>query len=289
MHVLITGASSGIGRETVLRLAGDGHQVFAGVRRAADGESLRQASSGEMTPLLLDVTDAGQIAAAAQDVAEHVGGSGLDGLVDNAGIGVTWPLELIPLDEFRRQFEVNVVGQLAVTQAFLPLLRRASGRIVIIGSIGDRLTVPFGGALAASKKAVSALADALRMELAPWDIRVVLVEPASIHTEAVGKLERDARRAVEQFSSEGRELYQDAYLTMISAMAAMERRGSPPRVVADAVATALTARHPHARYLVGKDARRLATLAGLPTPLLDTVRRRIFHLPAPGSRRSEAP
>ena len=305
-HVLVTGASSGIGRATALRLAADGWHVYAGVRRTEDGAALRAAaaagrsrpaapgpgaqrpvpaSRGELTPLLMDVTVTEQIKAGAETVTQHAGATGLDGLVDNAGIGVTWPLELVPLDAFRRQFEVNVVGQLAVTQAFLPLLRKARGRIVIIGSIGDRITLPFGGPLASSKCAIASLADAFRQELAPFGIRVVLLEPASIHTEAIDKLERDAHQVVRELPDDLGSLYRDSYLSMIEAAAVRERRGSPPTVVAAAVAKALTSPRPRTRYLVGKDARLLATLAGLlPTPALDALRRKLFHLPAPGSR-----
>jgi NAD(P)-dependent dehydrogenase (short-subunit alcohol dehydrogenase family) len=284
-HTVVTGASSGIGRATALRLAASGQHVFAGVRKTADAESLRAEASGELTSLLLDVTDPEQINQARELVAGHVGGAGLSGLVDNAGIGMAWPLELVPLDAVRQQFEVNVFGQLAVVQAFLPLLRQARGRVVVIGSIGDRLTMPFAGVLCASKAAVASLAEGLRQELAPWDVRVVLVEPASIHTEAVDKLERDAHSAVENFPPGGRELYQDAYQRMIRTFAAGEREGSAPEVVADTILRALSARRPRARYLVGKDARRLATLAVLaPTGMFDAFRRRLFGLPAPGSR-----
>ena len=286
LHTVVTGASSGIGRATALRLAAAGHHVFAGVRNPDDAAALRAAAhDGELTPLRLDVTDAAQVEAAAVQAGDHVGAAGLDALVDNAGIGVVWPLELVPLEEVRRQFEVNVFGQLAVTQALLPLLRRAHGRVVVIGSIGDRLAMPFAGVLCASKAAVASLAEALRQELAPWDVRVVLVEPASIHTEAVDKLERDAQRVVADFPPGGRELYQDAYQRMVDTFAAGEREGSPPEVVADTVARALAARRPRARYLVGKDARRLATLAAVaPAPLFDALRRRLLHQPAPGSR-----
>jgi NAD(P)-dependent dehydrogenase (short-subunit alcohol dehydrogenase family) len=275
-HVVVTGVSSGIGRATALRLAAAGYHVYGGVRRLADAPSVAW-----VTPLLLDVTDEAQIAAAAKTVADHVGDAGLAGLVDNAGIGVTGPLELTPPAEIRRQFEVNVVGQVAVTQALLPLLRAARGRIVLIGSIGDRITIPFGGPMTASKHALASIADALRLELAPWGVRVVLLEPASIDTDAVGKLERDARDAVAGFAADPG--YRRAYLEMVRRMAAMERRGSPPDVVADAVAAALAARRPRHRYLVGKDARRLAMLARLPGPVLDAVRRRMFGLPAAGS------
>lgn len=284
-HTVVTGASSGIGRATALRLAGAGHHVYAGVRRDADGESLRQAAgSGELTPLRLDVTSADQLSAAADLVAGHVGAAGLDGLVNNAGIGVSAPLESISVDTLRRQFDVNVFGQVAVTQAFLPLLRRAPGRIVVIGSIGNRLAIPFGGALAASKRAVSSLADSLRLELAAWNIRVVLLEPASIHTEAVDKMRHETDDVLAALPADQRELYADSYRAMMDTALARERAGSPPAVVAAAVLTALTSARPRAHYLVGKDARLLATVARLPTPLLDAIRRRIFRLPAPGSR-----
>ena len=204
-HAVVTGASSGIGRATALRLAQAGWHVFAGVRRPADGDALRQAA-GEFgpraTPLLLDVTVADLIGEAVTTVADHVGTSGLNGLVDNAGIGVTSPMEVISPDALRFQFEVNVFGQIAVTQAFLPLVRQATGRIVMIGSIGGRFTPPFGGPLAASKSAIASLADALRQELAPWNIRVVLIEPASILTDAVDKVKRDAQATLGEFSPE---------------------------------------------------------------------------------------
>ena len=206
-------------------------------------------------------------------------------MVDNAGIGVTSPTELVPLDALRLQFEVNVIGQVAVTQAFLPLLRQAKGRIVVIGSIGDRFTPPFGGPLAASKSAIASLADALRQELAPWGIHVVLLEPASIHTDAIDKLERDAQRTADEFPVDAADLYRDSYLGMVDAALARERRGSPPVVVADVVLKALTNSRPRARYLVGNDAQLLANLARfMPTRALDAMRRRVFHLPAPGSR-----
>jgi NAD(P)-dependent dehydrogenase (short-subunit alcohol dehydrogenase family) len=274
--VVVTGVSSGIGRATALRLAAAGYHVYGGVRRLADAPA-----AAWVTPLLLDVTDEAQIAAAAKTVADDVGDAGLAGLVDNAGIGVTGPLELTPPAEIRRQFEVNVVGQVAVTQAFLPLLRAARGRVVLVGSIGDRITIPFGGPLAASKHALASIADALRLELAPWGVRVVLLEPASIKTDAVGKLEWEARAAAAGFAADPG--YSRTYLEMVRRLALLERRGSRPGVVADAVAAALAARRPRARYLVGKDARRLAALGRLPAPVLDSVRRRMFGLPAPGT------
>ena len=279
-HVVVTGASSGIGRATAMRLAAAGWHVFAGVRKSEDAPV-----ADAITPLLFDVTNAEQIGAAVETVTEHVGSAGLNALVDNAGIGVAMPMELVPLESLRWQLEVNVVGQVAVTQAFLPMLRQARGRLVIIGSIGDRFTPPFGGPLASSKSAIATIADAFRQELAPWDIDVMLLEPASIRTDAIDKLQRDSKSAVAQFSSVGRELYGETYLGMVGAALKRERRGSPPDVVAKTVQTALTVRRPRARYLVGRDAQALANLVRfLPTSTLDALRRKVFKLPARGSR-----
>jgi NAD(P)-dependent dehydrogenase (short-subunit alcohol dehydrogenase family) len=284
-HIVVTGTSSGIGRATALRLAAAGHHVFAGVRRPADAPVPPSVNVGEITPLPLDVTDPAQITAAANTVARHTGTAGLNGLVNNAGIGVFGPLELIPVDQVRRLLEVNVTGQLAVTQALLPLLRQARGRIVLIGSIGSRFTPPFVGALAASKSAIATLAEALRQELAPWDIRVVVIEPASVRTEAVGKLQHDAQQLMDQATADGRALYQDAFERLVATFAAQHDQGSPPEAAAEAVAHALTTPQPRAHYLVGKNSRRMAILAAaLPTPVLDALRRKQAHQPAPGSR-----
>jgi len=289
-HVLVTGASSGIGRATVERLAADGYHVYAGVRRPADGAALQQAAReaaapGEVTPLLLDVTDQAQIAAAAQAVTGHVGATGLAGLVNNAGIGGFSPLELTGAGDLRRLLEVNVTGQLAVTQAFLPLLRRAQGRIVMVGSIGARFTPPFTGPLAASKSALTTMAEALRQELAPWSIRVVVIEPGSIRTDAVGKLRSDAARLMSQADPGQRALYEDSFQRMVAAFTTLHDKGSPPDVVAKVIARALAVPRPRARYLAGRNSRRMAVMAAvLPTPVLDAVRRRITHQPAPGSR-----
>ena len=244
-HVVVAGAASGIGRATVLRLADAGWHVYAGVRRSGDGEAL----------------------------------------VDNAGIGVAVPMELVETEALRRQFEVNVFGQVAVTQEFLPLLRRTRGHLVVIGSIGDRFTPPFGGPLAASKAAIATMTDAFRQELALWGIRVVLMEPASIHTDAVDKLERDAIEAANEFSPDGRELYRESYLRMVGTALKRERKGSPPDVVADKILKVLKTSRPRDRYLVGKDAALMASLVRfVPTRTLDAMRRKIFRLPAPGSR-----
>ncbi len=282
-NVVITGTSSGIGRATAVALAEAGYRVFAGVRRLSDGDALIASAgpgSGQIVPVVVDVTDAESVAAAATTVANTVGQAGIDALVNNAGIGVTGPLECVRLDDLRRIFEVNVFGQIAVTQQFLPLLRKARGRVVNIGSIGDRLSLPFGAPLASSKWAIASITESLRLELRPWGIRVVLIEPASIHTDAVNKVEDDAARVVQQMTDQQSDHYKSAYLAMTGRALQQERKGSDPEVVAAAILRALGAKRPRTRYLVGKDSRRLAFLARwAPDPLFDWIRIRIFGLP----------
>ena len=288
-HTLVTGSSSGIGRATAFRLAAAGQHVYAGVRKSADGDRLVRSAAGEggeITPLILDVTEPGHIAAAAAAIDEHTasaGLAGLDGLVNNAGYGLACPSELVPLDAFRRQLDVNVTGQLAVTQAMLPALRRARGRIVMVSTIGVRFSPPFAGPLDAAKAALTALGEALRQELAPWGIRVVLVEPATINSGAADKVTRDAAAAMAAADPGARALYESAFGGMLQVMERREANGSPPDVAAATITRALTARRPRAVYLSGKDSRRLAILSGLPAPVLDMARRRVFRLPAPGS------
>ena len=282
-HALVTGTSSGMGRAIALALAGRGFHVFATVRRAVDGAALQLHTPGHLTPRLMDVTKRDQIVHACEAVSAHVGQRGLDALVNNAGVGLAWPLELVPLDTFRAQFEINVDGQLAVTQSFLPLIRRATGRVIMIGSIADRLTPPFIGPLAATKHALLALTEALRLELAPWNIRVVLIEPGNIRTEAGGKFERDAAAVLQQFEPAARALYADAFRSMTSRFGARHERGSDPDVVAAVVTHAIEAPRPRARYLVGKDAHLFALAAKLPPFVLDPIRRRLFGLSRPGA------
>ena len=180
--VLVTGASSGIGKECALRLASSGFRVFAGVRKNEDGEQLKAGASGSVTPVLLDVTDSASIANAAQSISRGLGAGGLHGLVNNAGIAVAGPLEMLPPEALRRQLNVNVVGQIAVTQAFLPMLRAARGRVIIMGSILGRLALPFVGAYSAAKFALEALAESLAMEVRPFGVSVSIIEPGNIAT-----------------------------------------------------------------------------------------------------------
>jgi NAD(P)-dependent dehydrogenase (short-subunit alcohol dehydrogenase family) len=283
-HAVVTGASTGIGRATAHRLCREGYHVFTSVRRRQDAERLEQTFPGLLTGMLMDVTKPAEISRAADVVGAHVGDAGVDALVNNAGVGIAWPVELVPLEKLRSLFAVNVEGQIAVTQAMLPLIRRASGRIVMIGSIGDRITMPFAGPLCASKCALRSLTDALRMELAAWNIRVVLVEPAAIRTDAVAKVKRDAERAEQEFGPAGWALYGGAFSDMMARAMAEETAGSDPAVVAAVVSHVLAQRRPRTRYLAGKRAHVLATAAHLPTFLLDGVRRKFFKLPRRGAQ-----
>jgi NAD(P)-dependent dehydrogenase (short-subunit alcohol dehydrogenase family) len=253
--VLVTGASTGIGRATALRLDERGWRVFAGVRRAEDAASLREAGSERLEPLMLDVTDAGQIAAAAERVGAEVGEAGLDGVVNNAGIGVPGPLETLPLEDFRRQIEVNLTAHVAVTQAMLPAVRRARGRIVFIASIGGRMAFPMFGAYNASKFGLEAIGDVFRQELRPWGIRVAVVEPGSIATPIWERGEAEVDAIAGRARDGHAELYGEAIEAYREVAMKTAARGIPPERVAKTIERALTARRPRTRYLVGADAR----------------------------------
>lgn len=279
-HIFITGTSSGIGRACLERLLAESFDVIASVRSAADAQALVQTFGARVHPLIMDVTDQDSIAAAAEQIEGLVGSRGLAGLVNCAGIGVSSPVEYLPLADLRRQFEVNVFGQIAVIQAMLPALRRGTGRIITIGSIGDRVTIPFGGPLCASKHALASLHEALRQELFPWGIHVCLIEPASICTPAVDKLAADNEAQIQAMSPEAASRYGTMFRRFTLRAVAQEKQGSPPSVVADTVLKALTERKPRTRYLCGKDSRTLATLAWLlPDPLFDRLRRSLFGIP----------
>ena len=268
--VLITGASTGIGRATALRLAGSGWTVLAGVRRTEDGERLAaEASAGRIVPLRLDVTDAGQIAAAVEEIARRDGGR-LDALVNNAGIGVGGPLEVLSDEEWRRQFDVNFFGQVAVTRALLPALRRARGRIVFISSIGGKVAMGFNGPYAASKHAIEAVGDALRVELHRSGIQVALVEPGSVATPIWDKTRGVASEM--QIPPELEREYGDIPAKMDKVLEDTANRGMPPEAVAEAIEKALSAQRMPSRVLVGRDARVMLTVKRLlPDRVFDRI------------------
>ncbi len=270
--VVITGASKGIGRATALYLDRQGFNVFAGVRKAADGQMLREESSPRLKPIQIDVTDNDQIKTAAREVAETIGADGLVGLVNNAGVAVGSPIEFVPLDELRRQLEVNVVGQVAVTQAFLPCIRQAKGRIINVSSIGGRLAGPNIGAYHASKFALEGITDTLRIELKRWGIEVISIEPGSIRTPIWETSTALAKQLFAQMPPQFRELYPDMEAITEKLATNSTKGGILPEKVAEVIARALTTPHPKTRYLVGPDARIAGTIiARLPDRLRDRI------------------
>jgi NAD(P)-dependent dehydrogenase (short-subunit alcohol dehydrogenase family) len=270
--VLITGASTGIGEACALHLDKLGFRVFAGVRKAADADALRQKASPRLTPVMIDVTDATSIASAAETVGQAVGEFGLSGLVNNAGIAVVAPMEFVLLDDLRRQLEVNTIGQVAVTQAFLPLLRRAKGRIVNISSQGGRFVFPLFGPYSMSKFALEAFSDALRRELRGWGMHVAVVEAGSIATPIWSKGIATAGSIRDKLPAQAEPLYGRMMDTLRAGALLMGARGIPPETVARAVAHALTSRFPRTRYLVGLDAQVIARLAWLlPDRVMDWI------------------
>lgn len=261
--IVITGASTGIGAACARYLDGLGFTVWAGVRRKEDGEALARSTSARLRVLLLDVTDSDSITEASRTLTDALPEAGLAGLVNNAGISVAGPLELLPIAEVRTQFEVNVIGALAVTQALLPLLRRARGRIVNISSIAGLAATPFLGAYCSSKFALEAMSDALRLELAPWGIAVALVEPGAIQSQIWQRATMSATRTLGGVAPESLALYAQSLARMQDVMAGAAARAIPAEAVARVVARALTVPSPRARYLVGKDARFRAVLKWL--------------------------
>ena len=265
--VIVTGASSGIGRATARQLRDRGFAVFGTVRRAEDAGALR----GEgMTPLMMDVTDPASIAAA-REVALTQLEQPLVGLVNNAGIPAAGPLELLPPEELRQVLEVNVIGLLAATQAFLPSLRRSRGRIVNVGSVSGRIALPFAGAYAASKFAVEALSDSLRRELSGSGVRVVLIEPGPIRTAIWDKVV-----APERFERYRGTPYAPLLAFVRRQALSSGEHGLPPEAVADVVLRALTARRPPIRVVVTRHKLRYWVMRLLPDRVLDRAARYVL-------------
>jgi NAD(P)-dependent dehydrogenase (short-subunit alcohol dehydrogenase family) len=271
--VLVTGTSSGIGRATVDRLAADGWRVFAGLRDpgAADAPHASPSSTadgaGEVVPLTLDVTDPGQIGSAVESIAERTAGV-LHGVVHNAGIAVGGALEKVEAEELRRIFDTNVIAPVVLTQALLPLLRRDRGRVVIVGSLGGRVAFPFAGPYHATKFALEALADSLRLELRPQGVGVALVEPGAIQTPIWAKAEAQVESQRRRLDDEGRALYDERLAAFEERLRSADRRGDPPAKVAEKITAALEG--DGARYPVGRGARTLSRLRPvLPDALFD--------------------
>ena len=269
--VLVTGASTGIGEATAHHLNELGFDVVGGVRKDEDAERLR---GHGLRAVKLDFTDQAQIGAAR----EELGPGPLAGLVNNAGIAVAAPLEFLPIDQLRRQLEVNLIGQVAVTQAFLPALRAAHGRIVNVGSIGGRVALPMVAPYAASKFGLEGVSDSLRRELRPQGVEVIVIEPGGVKTPIWRKGNELAGEMTDGMPPEAERLYGAMVAAMRRQAAKIEsERGIEPRVVAETIGEALTAARPRTRYLVGRDAKLRAGMAKyLPDRVMDRLIARVL-------------
>jgi NAD(P)-dependent dehydrogenase (short-subunit alcohol dehydrogenase family) len=273
--VLVTGAGRGIGRATAERLAAHGWQVVAGVRRPADGERLMEEHPGQIRSVTLDVTNEAHVAALDEALTND-----LHAVVNNAGVVVGGPVEAVSLSELRRQLEVNIVGQVAVTKAVLPRLRASRGRIVFVSSVSGRIATPMSGAYNASKFGLEGMADALRMELAPWGIRVAIVQPAQTDTDIWRGADDQLAETVGTLSPEHRDLYAKHIAGFRKTIPRSQRMASPADGVAATIEKALTDRRPRARYIVGRGPRAQALVAlALPTAARDALLRTVGGVP----------
>ena len=278
-NVLITGCSSGIGRATAVRLHKEGFRVFAGVREEHEvaelADELRASRQGETHVVVLDVTDTISIKQAVEEVTRALGDQGLDALVNNAGEGFPGPLETLPLDQIRTQLEVNLLGQIAVTQAALPLLRRGAGRVLFVGSIGGKVTFEFAGPYHASKYAIEAVADAWRQELGPDDISVSVIEPGPMTT---GIWSSAIERVDDQLADADPRLdrYRPRLEEFRESLRAGDEKGSDPDQVAQVIHTALTTDKPSTHYPVGLPAKVTSAVRELiPERVWDRLGRRV--------------
>lgn len=282
--VVITGASSGIGRACAAAMNRSGWHVFATVRKATDQAKLRKDGGENIIPVVMDVEDQTSIVEAAENIEAHLDGRGLDGLVNCAGIGMVRPVEYAKLEDVRQIFEINMFGQIAVTQSLSRLLRKNRGRIVNVTSVGVNIAIPFAGLLNASKSAFGMMSDSLRLELHPFGVKVIAVEPGAIATPAVDKTLGDIEAVIENLPPEAQKQYGEMLRTFARQAYTREKSGSPPEVVAIAVHHALTSNRPRIRYRVGKHAKLLSTLPKvLPESVMDALRIRMFGLQARSS------
>jgi NAD(P)-dependent dehydrogenase (short-subunit alcohol dehydrogenase family) len=247
-----------------------GWRVFAGVRSERDASALDAESSERLLPVILDITSPEQIGAAVERVSSEVGGEGIHGLVNNAGITIPCPLEAMPLEDFHRLIAVNLTGQFAITQAVLPQLRPARGRIVFVSSVSSRRAIPMLAAYTASKAGLNAVADGFRQELRPWRIGVSIVEPGAIETPIWDRGEREFETAMENSPIEAENMYGNLIAAFRVLVDRSRKRRIPPERVVSSIFHALTAGNPRVRYLIGLDAKSQALATRfIPDRLLD--------------------
>lgn len=271
--VLVTGAGGGLGVRTVAAFADRGYLVYAGVRSLTGHPALDRAG---VRLVQLDVTDPASVVAAAKRITDEMGTAGLRVLVNNAGVIVQGPLELVPDDELHRQFDVNVYGPARVLRAMLPALRTGGGRVINISAVSARAGLPFNGPIAASKAALEQLSDATRVELAPWRIPVTVIEFGALDTDIFAKAESAARDSLALADSARVALYRDQ-LAAVARAVASQSPGSADRVVR-VIVKAAEARRPKARYVAGLDARIFVLLLRLPARTRDRVLTRVLGL-----------
>jgi NAD(P)-dependent dehydrogenase (short-subunit alcohol dehydrogenase family) len=266
--IVITGTSTGIGKACALHLDKMGFKIYAGVRKQVDGDNLKKEASERLTPIILDVTSEESIAAVSGLIEKETGGE-LFGLINNAGIGRGGALEVTPLAEVRKLMEVNVIGLMAVTQAFIPMLRKGKGRIINIGSTSSLLAFPGASAYSASKFAVRAISDSLRVELKPFGMSVILVAPGAVESEIWDKGKAYKAKLRKTVKAEIAQLY--APLIKFGDKLNEKIKKIPASEVAKQVAHALISRKPKPYYLVGNDAKGAAKVAKFPRGLLDWI------------------
>jgi NAD(P)-dependent dehydrogenase (short-subunit alcohol dehydrogenase family) len=270
---LISGCSSGIGRACATLLGASGWRVFAAVR--SEGGDAALANLPGVTPVLLDVTDGDSIERARAAIFEATGGR-LEALVNNAGIGVGGAWETVPTADLRRILEVNVIGQVALTQACLPMLRCAQGKVVFVGSLGGRVAFPYAGPYHASKFAIEAIGDSLRAELRPQGISVSVIEPGTISTPIWSKARAQVASLRAGLGPEASELYSEPLRKFENQLETAEKRGADPEEVAGTIAEALDSDSPGGRYRVGRGVGTLIFLRTLiPTSIFDRLVRRV--------------
>jgi NAD(P)-dependent dehydrogenase (short-subunit alcohol dehydrogenase family) len=273
--VLVTGASRGIGRAAVRRLAAEGWDVFAGVRKLSDADPLVADGAGRVRPVTLDIASEQDVAALDEVLPQR-----LDAIINNAGVAVSGPLEGLPLDDLRRQLEINVVAQVAVTQAVLPRIRVAAGRVLFVSSVSGLVATPMLGAYVASKYAIEGLADVLRLELHSWRIPVILIEPSQTDTDMWRSANDEVDRAVEALRPEHRTLYAEHIAGMRRMIPFAQKMAVPVDNVVDVIMRALITRRPRARYVVGAGPRaQVALVRLLPTPVVDLALRKAAGIP----------
>lgn len=270
--ILITGASTGIGRSIAVFLAQTGHQVFAGVRKTQDGEKLT-AENQSIIPVFIDVAKSDTIQTCLEQVSKLRDPARPFSLVNNAGVAVAGPVEALKDSELRKLFDVNFFGAVEATQIFLPLIRESRGRIINMSSIGGRVSSPFLGAYSASKFALEAMSDSLRQELAPFGVHVVLIEPGPIQSEIWAKSLENKEAAANYCHADRLEIYKKRVERFEKFVSAIARRAIPALNVAEQVSAALTLKTPPIRIVVAPFQSRLQLHAGewLPTRLLDKI------------------